>query len=119
MRESSNLKRVYTTLRTPPLTSFFLLNTPSTSRLASPSAVDALQGESCVGVAEAIMTTDRYPKVRRAEVAGKVAGEVAGGSVVGIAKGGGMIEPNMATMYVHVFRERRRRERTRANESTL
>jgi glutamate N-acetyltransferase/amino-acid N-acetyltransferase len=48
------------------------------------------------------MTTDRYPKVRRAEVAGELAGETVGGSVVGIAKGGGMIEPNMATMYVHI-----------------
>ena len=93
------------TLRTTPLTSFFLL--PSffflrTTPLTSPSAVDVLQGESCVGVAEAIMTTDRYPKVRRAEVAGELAGETVGGSVVGIAKGGGMIEPNMATMYVHI-----------------
>jgi glutamate N-acetyltransferase/amino-acid N-acetyltransferase len=41
------------------------------------------------------MTTDLYPKVRRAS-----AGE---GSVVGIAKGAGMIEPNLATMLVYVL----------------
>ncbi len=41
------------------------------------------------------MTTDLYPKVRRAE-----AGE---GSIVGIAKGAGMIEPNLATMLVFLL----------------
>jgi N-acetylglutamate synthase/N-acetylornithine aminotransferase len=41
------------------------------------------------------MTTDLYPKVRRASV-GK-------GSIVGIAKGAGMIEPNMATMLVYLL----------------
>lgn len=41
-------------------------------------------------VAEAIMTTDRYPKLRRVEVGD--------GSILGVAKGAGMIEPNMATM---------------------
>jgi glutamate N-acetyltransferase/amino-acid N-acetyltransferase len=39
------------------------------------------------------VTTDLYPKVRRAAVGG--------GSIVGIAKGAGMIEPNMATMLVY------------------
>lgn len=43
-----------------------------------------------VELAEAIMTTDRYPKLRRVDL-----GE---GSIVGIAKGAGMIEPNLATM---------------------
>jgi glutamate N-acetyltransferase/amino-acid N-acetyltransferase len=41
-------------------------------------------------MARAIMTTDAFPKVRRAAVGG--------GSIVGIAKGAGMIEPNMATL---------------------
>ncbi|MFW6214768.1 MAG: bifunctional ornithine acetyltransferase/N-acetylglutamate synthase [Alkalispirochaetaceae bacterium] len=41
-------------------------------------------------IAEAIMTTDRYPKLRRKELPG--------GSIFGVAKGAGMIEPNMATM---------------------
>ena len=41
------------------------------------------------------MTTDLYPKVRRAEVGG--------GAIVGIAKGAGMIEPNLATMLVYLL----------------
>ncbi|MBF0423430.1 MAG: bifunctional glutamate N-acetyltransferase/amino-acid acetyltransferase ArgJ, partial [Magnetococcales bacterium] len=49
--------------------------------------------------AEAIMTTDAYPKlaVKRFEVAGKPV------HMVGIAKGAGMIHPNMATMLCFVF----------------
>jgi glutamate N-acetyltransferase / amino-acid N-acetyltransferase len=50
-------------------------------------------------VAEAIMTTDTHPKVARATLpagAGKA-------SVVGIAKGVGMIEPDMATMLAFVL----------------
>jgi glutamate N-acetyltransferase/amino-acid N-acetyltransferase len=62
---------------------------------ALPSAAAALQARSILPAAEAIMTTDLYPKVRRAEVAG--------GSIVGIAKGAGMIEPNLATMLVYVL----------------
>ena len=45
--------------------------------------------------AEGILTTDLYPKVRRA-----VVGE---GSIVGFAKGAGMIEPNLATMLVFLL----------------
>ena len=45
--------------------------------------------------ARAIMTTDRYPKLR--------AQPAAGGRVCGIAKGAGMIEPNMATMLAFVL----------------
>jgi glutamate N-acetyltransferase/amino-acid N-acetyltransferase len=62
---------------------------------ALPRAAGALQDGSVLPAAEAIMTTDLYPKVRRA-----AAGE---GSVVGIAKGAGMIEPNLATMLVYVL----------------
>ncbi|MFP4363116.1 MAG: bifunctional glutamate N-acetyltransferase/amino-acid acetyltransferase ArgJ [Spirochaetia bacterium] len=40
--------------------------------------------------AKGIMTTDRFPKVRRAVLPG--------GSIVGFAKGAGMVEPDMATM---------------------
>lgn len=53
------------------------------------------QARSLFRVAENIMTTDRYPKVRAVEC-----GE---GRVVGIAKGAGMIEPNMATMLLFVM----------------
>ncbi len=62
---------------------------------ALPRAVAALQAGSVLPAAEAIMTTDLYPKVRRAEVGG--------GSVVGIAKGAGMIEPSLATMLVFLL----------------
>ncbi len=54
---------------------------------ALPAAAAALQDRTVLPAAEAIMTTDLYPKVRRAEVGD--------GSVVGIAKGAGMIEPNL------------------------
>lgn len=45
--------------------------------------------------ATAIMTTDTHPKVARARAGGA--------TVVGIAKGVGMIEPDMATMLAFVF----------------
>jgi glutamate N-acetyltransferase/amino-acid N-acetyltransferase len=62
---------------------------------ALPRAVADLAGGSVLPAAEGIVTTDLYPKVRRAGV-----GE---GSLVGIAKGAGMIEPNMATMLVYLL----------------
>ena len=62
---------------------------------ALPQVVAALQGGSILPAAEGIVTTDLYPKVRRAAVGG--------GSIVGIAKGAGMIEPNMATMLVYLL----------------
>ena len=62
---------------------------------ALPQAVRALAGGSIMPAAEGIVTTDLYPKVRRADVSG--------GSIVGIAKGAGMIEPNMATMLVYIL----------------
>ncbi len=62
---------------------------------ALPDAVASLAAGSVMPAAEGIVTTDLYPKVRRATV-----GE---GSIVGIAKGAGMIEPNMATMLVYLL----------------
>jgi glutamate N-acetyltransferase/amino-acid N-acetyltransferase len=62
---------------------------------ALPRAAAALQPRSVLAAAEAIMTTDLYPKIRRVEV-----GE---GTIVGIAKGAGMIEPNLATMLVYLL----------------
>lgn len=62
---------------------------------AVPQAAAALAGDSVLPAAEGIVTTDLYPKVRRAAV-GK-------GSIVGIAKGAGMIEPNLATMLVYIL----------------
>jgi len=62
---------------------------------ALPAAVGALAPGSVLPAAEGIVTTDLYPKVRRADVGG--------GSIVGIAKGAGMIEPNLATMLVYIL----------------
>ncbi len=62
---------------------------------ALPAARDALAGGSILPAAEGIVTTDLFPKIRSA-----VCG---GGRVVGIAKGAGMIEPNLATMLVYVL----------------
>jgi glutamate N-acetyltransferase/amino-acid N-acetyltransferase len=62
---------------------------------AVPAAASSLGKTSLLAAAQAIMTTDLYPKVRRATVGH--------GSIVGIAKGAGMIEPNMATMLVYLL----------------
>jgi glutamate N-acetyltransferase/amino-acid N-acetyltransferase len=62
---------------------------------AIPQAVGMLAGGSILPAAEGIVTTDLYPKIRRAAVGS--------GSIVGIAKGAGMIEPNMATMLVYIL----------------
>lgn len=62
---------------------------------ALPHAVSALSNHSILPAAEGIVTTDLYPKIRRVAV-GK-------GSIVGIAKGAGMIEPNLATMLVYIL----------------
>jgi len=62
---------------------------------ALPQAAAALANGSVIPAAEGIVTTDLYPKVRRAVVGN--------GSIVGIAKGAGMIEPNLATMLIYLF----------------
>lgn len=62
---------------------------------AIPAVVQALQGESILPAATGIMTTDLYPKIRRFDLGN--------GSIVGIAKGAGMIEPNLATMLVYIL----------------
>jgi glutamate N-acetyltransferase/amino-acid N-acetyltransferase len=62
---------------------------------AIPAAAQRLGHTTLRQAAQAIMTTDLYPKVRRA-----VVGD---GSIVGIAKGAGMVEPNLATMLVYLF----------------
>jgi glutamate N-acetyltransferase/amino-acid N-acetyltransferase len=59
-----------------------------------PAAIDRLQSGHWLEAAEAIMTTDTQPKAvsRRIDIEG---GTI---TVTGIAKGAGMIRPNMATM---------------------
>ena len=57
---------------------------------ALPDLVAGLSTSPLLGVARAIMTTDAFPKVRSMRVGS--------GTIVGTAKGAGMIEPNMATL---------------------
>jgi glutamate N-acetyltransferase / amino-acid N-acetyltransferase len=63
-------------------------------RSAIPALIDGLTSGTLDDVAQAIMTTDTFPKmeVRRAQAGG------VSYTVAGIAKGSGMIMPNMATM---------------------
>jgi glutamate N-acetyltransferase/amino-acid N-acetyltransferase len=70
---------------------------------AVPALRDALEPEGIEGAARAIMTTDTFPKGAAADVA------LPGGTVriAGIAKGSGMIAPDMATMLVYVFTDAR------------
>nr|WP_053335708.1 bifunctional ornithine acetyltransferase/N-acetylglutamate synthase [Salinispira pacifica] len=57
---------------------------------ASPESADSL-----LAFARAIMTTDSYPKIR--------VRKVGRGRIVGVVKGAGMIEPDMATMLGFIF----------------
>lgn len=61
-----------------------------------PIAVSNIQTKSALNAAIAICTTDRWPKVRSATLSN-------GSRIVGIAKGAGMIEPNMATMLSYIM----------------
>ncbi len=60
-----------------------------------PAVVASLQSETALPAAKSIMTTDRFAKLRSVEVDGV--------RIVGIAKGAGMIEPNMATMLAFIL----------------
>jgi glutamate N-acetyltransferase / amino-acid N-acetyltransferase len=62
---------------------------------AVPQLAARLGQASLLEAAQSIMTTDLYPKVRRVAVGD--------GSIVAIAKGAGMIEPNLATMLVYLL----------------
>src|SRR5690606_33260289 len=63
-------------------------------RAGVPAAVRALRPDGLRRAARAIMTTDLVPKTARAVT--RIGGRRV--TVAGIAKGSGMIEPNMATM---------------------
>ncbi len=67
-------------------------------RAAIPALVDGLSAGTLDDVAKAIMTTDTFPKM---EVRSGMAGGVPY-TVAGIAKGAGMIMPNMATMLAFI-----------------
>ncbi len=64
-----------------------------------PMLISGLAADRIIEAEEGIMTTDRFPKIglRRRMIGGK---EI---TVCGIAKGAGMIEPNMATMLAFVM----------------
>ena len=66
---------------------------------SSPDLAAALTEDAIEMAAEAIMTTDTFPKGATATVQGE------GGliHIAGIAKGSGMIAPDMATMLVYIF----------------
>jgi glutamate N-acetyltransferase/amino-acid N-acetyltransferase len=57
--------------------------------------INGLSSKSVLPVSQAIMTTDSFPKVRDMAVGA--------GRIVAVAKGAGMIEPNMATMLVFIL----------------
>ena len=57
----------------------------------------AITGNDAVAVAQGIMTTDTVHKIAEATIAGSSA------RIVGVAKGVGMIEPNMATLITMMF----------------
>ena len=64
-----------------------------------PELIADLDAEGIAMAAQAIMTTDTYPKGASAQV------ETSSGpvNIVGIAKGSGMIAPDMATMLAYIF----------------
>jgi glutamate N-acetyltransferase / amino-acid N-acetyltransferase len=66
---------------------------------AIPELVKNLDSEGFEGVTKAIMTTDSFPKV--SSFSGKVNGIAY--HIAGIAKGAGMIMPNMATMLCFII----------------
>lgn len=66
---------------------------------AVPALVAGLAEKAIEGAAQAIMTTDTFPKGASASIAGE-GGRI---NISGIAKGSGMIAPDMATMLVYIF----------------
>ncbi|WP_273690939.1 bifunctional glutamate N-acetyltransferase/amino-acid acetyltransferase ArgJ [Ketogulonicigenium vulgare] len=66
---------------------------------ALPALQGALDGSAIDAAARAIMTTDTFPKGASATV--NVGGKTV--TISGIAKGSGMIAPDMATMLVYIF----------------
>lgn len=67
---------------------------PVNEMLAAVSNLE--ESNTAFDIAAAMMTTDRYPKVSRAELAG-------GGTIVGVAKGSGMIEPELCATMLAFF----------------
>jgi len=63
------------------------------------SLIDGLAPDGITGAAQAIMTTDTFPKGAMAEL--EIGDQPV--RIAGIAKGSGMIAPDMATMLVYIF----------------
>jgi glutamate N-acetyltransferase/amino-acid N-acetyltransferase len=68
-------------------------------RQSIPELVRKLSPYSLTDAADAIMTTDSFPKVIRKKI--KIGSKTA--TIAGIAKGAGMICPNMATMLCYIL----------------
>lgn len=66
---------------------------------AIPALQEGLREDAIVMAAQAMMTTDTFPKGAAATIAGE-GGDI---HIAGIAKGSGMIAPDMATMLVYIF----------------
>ncbi|CAN5502503.1 bifunctional glutamate N-acetyltransferase/amino-acid acetyltransferase ArgJ [soil metagenome] len=65
---------------------------------------DSLAGTDALAVATGMMTTDTHPKTATATIASTLPdGSPGTATLVGVAKGVGMIEPDMATMLTFVF----------------
>jgi glutamate N-acetyltransferase/amino-acid N-acetyltransferase len=64
-----------------------------------PTLYSTLSATNIAAAAQAIMTTDTFPKGASAQV--EIGGQTV--SIAGIAKGSGMIAPDMATMLVYIF----------------
>jgi glutamate N-acetyltransferase / amino-acid N-acetyltransferase len=68
-------------------------------RTGIPKVVENLSQDGLENFAQAILTTDTHQKV--IEESTKIAGKTF--SIIGVAKGSGMIRPNMATMLAYIF----------------
>ncbi len=64
-----------------------------------PKLKESLAKDSILQTAKTIMTTDTFPKI--ASIQTEIDGQTV--AITGIAKGSGMIEPNMATMLAYIF----------------
>ncbi|MGV8985579.1 MAG: bifunctional glutamate N-acetyltransferase/amino-acid acetyltransferase ArgJ [Cypionkella sp.] len=67
--------------------------------VAIPALQSALREDGIAMAAQAMMTTDTFPKGASATIEGE-GGQI---HIAGIAKGSGMIAPDMATMLVYIF----------------
>jgi glutamate N-acetyltransferase/amino-acid N-acetyltransferase len=68
-------------------------------RKAVPNLISRLRHDGLVDMAEAIMTTDRFPKYASSSL--KIDGKL--GTICAIGKGAGMIAPQMATMLCFIL----------------